>query len=108
MLLSKARPVSQVVKTSPSHGEGRGSTPLRVTIVILNKVPEKSSFLGALPFQGIFLDSEIQHEQTVSPKGDAVFFVQASHVPGDIIILYMNQILYYVLLTKLKYVFNLH
>ena len=25
------RPVSQVVKTSPSHGEGRGSTPLRVT-----------------------------------------------------------------------------
>ena len=26
------RPVSQVVKTSPSHGEGRGSTPLRVTM----------------------------------------------------------------------------
>lgn len=94
MIIYIARPVSQVVKTSPSHGEGRGSTPLRVTIVILNKVPEKSSFLGALPFQDIFLDSEIQHEQTVSPKGDAVFLFRASKpcVPVDIIILYMNQI----------------
>lgn len=31
MIYYIARPVSQVVKTSPSHGEDRGSTPLRVT-----------------------------------------------------------------------------
>ncbi len=28
--LQTARPFSQVAKTSPSHGEGRGSTPLKV------------------------------------------------------------------------------
>ncbi len=33
------RPVSQAAKTSPSHGEGRGSIPLRDTMIkaLLNK-----------------------------------------------------------------------
>ena len=53
--ISFARPVSQVVKTPPSHGGDRGSTPLRVT-----RVMARSRYaLRALFF--IFTESAFVH-----------------------------------------------
>ena len=44
------RPGGQAAKTPPFHGGNTSSILVRVTTAILNKAPEKSSFLGALAF----------------------------------------------------------
>ncbi len=55
----RKRPVGQAAKTPPSHGGDGGSIPPRVTKAILNKVPKKSSFLGALAFLNTYADNGI-------------------------------------------------
>ncbi len=52
------RPGGQAVKTPPFHGGNTSSILVRVTKAILNKAPEKSSFLGALAFPNTYNKTE--------------------------------------------------
>ncbi len=55
MIYYIARPVSQVAKSSPSHGEGRGSTPLRVTRKETTIFDRRLSFLFCFLRSSLFI-----------------------------------------------------